>query len=72
MPLLVGLGSLVMLVYLTADYTIAVIGITLVVLALFTLIGEPIGASALYRVTSTLVAGVIVLLASTVWPSRRE
>ncbi len=65
----VGLGSLVAVVYLAVDYTIAVAGITVIVMALLSLLGEPIAETAPSRIASTLVAAVIVVLASAALPS---
>ena len=69
LAVVVGLGSLVLLVYIAADYTIAVIGITVVVLSLFSLAGETIGATAPSRIASTIVAAIIVVAVSAAWPS---
>ena len=66
----VGVGALVMLVFLAADYTIAVAGITVIVMSLFSLIGEPVAETAPSRIASTLVAAVIVVLASAALPAK--
>ncbi len=66
----VGVGALVMLVFLAADYTVAVAGITVIVMSLFSLICEPVADTAPSRIASTLVAAVIVVLASAALPAK--
>ncbi len=67
---LVGIGSFVMLAFIWANYSIAVVGITLMMIALFTLVGDPVGSTALSRAFATLIAGVIAMLAALTWPAR--
>ena len=70
LAVVVALGAVVMLLFLATDYTLAVIGITVIVMALMSLMGEQIDQTALSRIASTLVAGVIVVVASVSWPSK--
>lgn len=66
-----GIGVFIGLAFLTANYPIAVTGITLMVITLFSLQGEPVGETAPYRIAATLVAGVITaVIALTLWRSR--
>jgi uncharacterized membrane protein YccC len=67
--IVIGLGVLISLAFLRANYSIAVIGITLAVIALFSIQGDSVGETAPSRIASTLVAGVITVLASFLWPS---
>ena len=67
--LVCGIGSLVVLMFVWADYAIAVVGITAFIVALFALQGSPVGATAHLRIGDTLIAGVIAVLASLVWPA---
>ena len=69
LAVVVTLGAVVMLLFLATDYTLAVIGITVIVMALLSLMGEQIDQTAPSRIASTLVAGVIVVVASVSWPS---
>lgn len=67
-----GIGVFIGLAFLTANYPIAVTGITLMVITLFSLQGEPVGETAPYRIAATLVAGVITaVIALTLWRSPR-
>ena len=69
LAVVVTLGAVVMLLFLATDYTVAVIGITVIVMALLSLMGEQVDQTAPSRIASTLVAGVIVVVASVSWPS---
>ncbi len=68
--IIIGSGVFVSLVFLQANYALAVVGLTTTVIALFTLLGEPVSGTAPYRVAATLAAGVITVLASFLWPLR--
>ena len=68
--ILVGIGSFVLLAFIWANYTIAVVGITLMMIALFTLVGDPVGTTAISRTIATVIAGVITVLAALTWPAR--
>lgn len=62
-----GLGVFLALAFLQANYPIAVAGITLIVIALFSLLGEPVGETAHYRAAATVAAGVITALVALFW-----
>ena len=70
-PLLITLyvfvGTLALVGLISANYPIAVVGITVIVITLFTLDGEPLTESAPYRVLCTLIAAVITIAASYLW-----
>jgi len=61
------IGSLIALAFIWADYAIAVAGITMVVIALFTLDGDPVLETAGNRILATIVAAVIVSAAVFIW-----
>jgi len=66
-----GLGVFLTLAFLAANYPIAVTGITLMVITLFFLQGEPVGDTAPYRFAATLIAGAITaIVALSLWRSR--
>ena len=66
--LLVGVGSFVAIAFLSANYAVAVVGITSVVMALFTLIGDPVAETAVARIEATLVGSLIVIIAPLLYP----
>ena len=68
----VAAGTLLLLAFINANYPIAVVGITLVVVALFALNGDPVTPTADYRVASTLVAALITIAASFLFPGRNR
>lgn len=61
------LGSIIALVFIWADYAIAVAGVTTVVVALFALAGDPILETAGLRIAATAVAALLTLGAILVW-----
>jgi hypothetical protein len=67
-PIYVFLGTLVALAFINANYPVAVGGITLIVITLFVLDGEPLSETVPYRILSTLLAAVITIAASFLWP----
>ncbi len=73
-PILIAIyifiGTLFALAFINANYPIAVAGITLIVTTLFVFDGEPISETGPYRILSTLVAAVITIAASYLWPYR--
>ncbi len=71
LAVIIGCGVFVSLVFLQANYALAVVGLTTTVIALFTLLGEPVSGTAPYRIAATLAAGVITVLASFLWPLRK-
>lgn len=68
LALLVGVGAYVTIAFLAANYAIAVAGISMVVMALFTLIGDPVGQTAVARIAATVVGAVIVIIAPLIYP----
>lgn len=72
LAVLVGVGVVISLIFLRANYPIAVTGLTMAVIALFAIDGEPVDETAPYRVAATLLAGVIALLGTLIWPAQAE
>ena len=66
---LVGVGGLVTMMFIAANYMIAVAGVTVFLIALFNIIGEPLGPSVHYRILATLAGGAISIAWSLVWVS---
>jgi uncharacterized membrane protein YccC len=57
----VGIGAVIALVFIWAEYPLAVVGVTVFVIALLAMLGESSGESAPLRVLDTLIAGVITV-----------
>jgi MFS family permease len=72
MPLYIFFGTLFAIAFINANYPIAVGGITLIVITLFTIDGEPLSETVPYRLVCTLVAAVITIAASFLWPYRPQ
>ena len=70
LPLYIFIGTLFAIAFVNANYPIAVGGITLIVITLFTIDGEPLSETVPYRLVCTLVAAVITIAASFLWPYR--
>lgn len=68
LALLVGAGSYFTVAFLSANYAIAVAGISMVIMALFTLIGDPVGETALARIAATCVGALLVIIAPLIYP----
>ena len=66
--LLVGIAAYVTGAFMWANYPLAVAGVTTFVFALFDLAHDFNEDTAVLRLASTLIAAVIVLIASRVWP----
>lgn len=66
--LVVGLGSVIALAFIWANYAVAVVGVTVFVIALFAYDGGPVGSSVGLRIVDTVVAGIITIAASFLWP----
>jgi len=66
---LVGIGACIATAFILANYLLCVVGVTAFMISLFTLEGDPVGPTAEYRAACTIVAGLIVLAWSMVWPS---
>jgi len=60
----VGIGAVIALVFIWAEYPLAVVGVTVFVIALLALLGESSGTSSLLRIVDTLIAGVITVACS--------
>ena len=69
--ILVGVGAFVLLAFIWANYAIAVVGITMVVVSLVALNGDPVGQVSGVRVLSTIIAGIVVIAVSFSWPAAR-
>lgn len=69
--LLIGAGAYVAIAFLAANYAIAVIGITTVLLSLMTINHEPLIETALMRILATIIGSAIVILAPLVYPPPR-
>lgn len=65
--LYIFIGTLFAIAFINANYPIAVGGITLIVITLFTFDGEPLSETVPYRILSTLVAAIITIAASFLW-----
>jgi uncharacterized membrane protein YccC len=65
LPLLIG--SLIALMFIWADYAIAVAGVTTVVIALFALTGDPMLETAGVRIAATCIAALLTLVAILIW-----
>ena len=61
-----------MLAFVRANYAIAVGGITIFAISLMSLVGDPVAEVSVIRLLSTLIAGVIVIGASFLWPAVRN
>ncbi len=68
----VGVGVFFCLAFLRANYPVAVIGITCAVVALFAIQGETVAETAPTRIVATVIAGVITVLTSFIWPSKDQ
>lgn len=70
LAVMVGAASVVALAYLSANYPLAVVGITTFVLISEALAGESEGYDLIARLAATVVAGLWVLLISSIRPRR--
>jgi len=70
LALAVGAAGVLALAMLTANYAVAVTGITIFVFTLFTIAGEVVTSSFPARIEATLVAGALVLAGAFIWPTR--
>lgn len=62
-----GAGVGLCLAFVRANYSISVIGVTLVIISLFALQGEPVGETLVYRLAATAIACLIAAVASLFW-----
>lgn len=70
LPIFVFIGTLVALAFFNANYPIAVAGITLLIMSLFAIDGDPITDTAPYRLLCTVIAAAITVAASFIWQYR--
>ncbi len=68
---LVGVGTLVAAMFIFVNYAVAVAGITVIVLALFSTSGESVSEDVGLRVAATVMAGVITLAIAFIRPERQ-
>ncbi len=68
--LITALGALLTVAFLWANYTLTVIGITMVVLCLGALTGSPVADEAWVRMWATLLGGLLVVVTSVIRPVR--
>jgi MFS family permease len=68
LAILVGVGVAILLAFVQANYAVAVIGLTMAIMALFGIEGESVDANAPYRFLATIVAGILLTIATLVWP----
>jgi uncharacterized membrane protein YccC len=67
----IGVGALLLLAFVRANYAVAVTGVTIFAISLTSLIGQPVGEVSEVRLLSTVIAGAIVIGVAFIWPSVR-
>jgi hypothetical protein len=69
-----GFGLALAVLAVTANYPVAVVGVTVMVVSLFTFDGEPVGQTMVLRILMTIAAGVLAFLSFLILPAqpRRE
>jgi hypothetical protein len=70
LAILIGLATVLALTFLVGNYALAVSGVTIFVFFLFDLAGEDLGAAFWSRMLATVLAGILVIVAAVVWPTR--
>lgn len=63
-----GCGLALAVLFVTANYSVAVIGVTVLIVSLFTFDGDPVGETMVLRICMTIAAGVLAFLAFYLWP----
>lgn len=63
-----GVGLALAVLFVKANYSIAVVGVTMLVVGLFTYDGDPVGETLVLRIILTILAGVLAFLAFYIWP----
>ena len=63
-----GIGLALAVLFVKANYSIAVVGVTMLVVGLFTFDGDPVGETIVLRIILTIAAGVFAFCAFYVWP----
>lgn len=66
-----GMGSALAVMFVVANYAVAVIGVTVLVVGLFTFDGDPVGETIVIRICMTIAAGIMAFLAFYIWPPAR-
>ena len=69
---LVGIATFVTIAFVWANYAIAVVGITFIVIGLFSFDGDPVGETITLRILATILAGVMAFLGFFIWPPVRR
>ncbi|MSV43761.1 MAG: hypothetical protein F2911_09865 [Actinobacteria bacterium] len=64
---LAGLGALMTIVFFPVQYGLAVVGVTVFVASLLSLLGDPLSATETYRVLETFIACVVTVAFAFVW-----
>jgi len=64
---LAGLGALITIVFFPVQYGLAVVGVTVFVASLLSLLGDPLSATETYRVLETFIACVLTVAFSFIW-----
>jgi len=73
LAVLVAAGAAMTLIFIRANYALAVTGITIAVMSLFAIEGQSVEVNAPYRIWATIMAGVITAGCATLWlPDRRR
>lgn len=63
-----GIGLALAVLFVRANYSIAVVGVTMLVVGLFTFDGDPVAETLVLRIILTVLAGVMAFLAFYIWP----
>lgn len=70
--ILVGVAAAVTLTFIWANYALAVVGITFVVVGLFTFDGDPVAETLVMRILATILAGALAFAGFFIWPPVRK
>lgn len=69
--LIAGAAAALAVGFIAANYSVAVVGVTLLVVGLFTFDGDPVAATLVGRIIATIAAGVMAFLGFYIWPPAR-
>jgi len=72
LAVLAAAGATLTLIFVRANYAIAVAGITIAVMSLFAIEGQSVEMNAPYRMWATVIAGVLLSLGTLIWPARQD
>lgn len=72
LAVLTAAGATITLIFVRANYAIAVAGITIAIMALFAIEGQSFDMNAPYRIWATVVAGLLLTAGTLLWPVREE